>query len=41
MSDHYLIDTDIIIYWLKDTYPKIKDKIGQSKQELDKDWNHY
>lgn len=27
MSDCYLIDTDIIIYWLKDKYPKIKERI--------------
>jgi len=27
MSDCYLVDTDIIIYWLKDTYPQIKKKI--------------
>ena len=25
----YLLDTDIIIYWLKDTYPNIQDKISK------------
>jgi tRNA(fMet)-specific endonuclease VapC len=28
MSDGYLIDTDIIIYWLKGIYPQIKEKIA-------------
>ncbi len=27
MSDSYLIDTDIIIYWLKNKYPQINEKI--------------
>ncbi len=27
ISDQYLIDTDIIIYWLKNKYPQINEKI--------------
>ncbi len=28
MNDCYLIDTDILIYWLKGKYPQIKEKIA-------------
>ncbi len=29
MTENYLLDTDIIIYWLKNKYPKINNKIKQ------------
>lgn len=32
MSDYYLVDTDIIIYWLKDKYPQIKKKIEKIEE---------
>jgi tRNA(fMet)-specific endonuclease VapC len=32
-GDVYLLDTDTIIYWLKDKFPKIKYKISQSDKD--------
>lgn len=31
--DDYLLDTDTIIYWLKDKFPKIKYKISQADKD--------
>ncbi len=33
MNEHYLLDTDIVIYWLKNKFPKIDRKINESSDD--------
>ncbi len=33
MAENYLLDTDIIIYWLKNKYPQISDRINLINKE--------